>query len=292
MSLDRYGPRRLNYRDQAIYCFNRAIRANPDHIDAIYDRSLLLKEAGQLHKAVDGFAALHRLLPNDTSILREMAALLTELGRLPDAIAHYACSAAYFMSAGNPDRAFGWSELNIFVELHMVGRRWADAIATLKRIARWLYGRADESFWDCNRDRDRAPGDDDREWDPTNERPKELRENVPLRFDHDTYTLPLELRVKLGVCRVKLGHRDEALHHFKHLDDDVDPVEYYDLFQEAGDALSEAKLPAKPWPSTCASLTQTNPPKPSSIASCGSGSPPATRPSTVSATPRTATPPS
>ena len=243
MSLDRYGSRRLNYHDQAIYCLNHAIHANPNHIDVIYDRSLLLKEAGQLHKAVDGFATLHRLLPNDTSILRDMAALLTELGHLPDAIAHYAHSAAYFMSAGDPDHAFGWSELNIFVELHMMGRRWADAIATLKRIARWLYGRADESFWDCNRDRDCAPGDDDRESDSTDERRKELRQYVPLHFDPDTYTLPLELRVKLGVCHIKLGHHDEALRHFKHLDNVVDPVEYYDLFQEAGDALSEAKAP-------------------------------------------------
>ena len=233
MSLDQYGPDKQNYRDQAIYCYNRAIRANPDNIDAVYDRALPLKETGQLHKAAEGFGMLNKLLPNDMSILREIAALYIELKKIPQAIEYYNLSIEFFKTTGNADRAFGWSELNILVELYMMSKHWDDAIKVLKTNARWLYGRAEEKYWD--------KVDDDREWDKTDERRKPIREYVPVRFDKETYTLPLELRVKLGVCRVHQANVKEAMTlHFEFLNEE-DPVEYYDLFQEAGDALFAAK---------------------------------------------------
>jgi len=232
MSLDQYGPDKQNYRDQAIYCYNRAIRANPDNIDAIYDRSLLYKKNGQLNKAAEGFIALYRLLPNDMTIMREIAALYIELNKIPEAIEYYTRSVEFFMTTGNPDKAFGWSELNILVELYMMSHQWGEAIKMLKNIGRWLYGRAEEYYWDKL--------EDDREWDSTDARRRAVREYVPARFDAVTYTLPLELRVKLGVCRIKQNVKNEAMVHFEHLNE-VDSVEYYDLFQEVGDSLCEAK---------------------------------------------------
>jgi general transcription factor 3C polypeptide 3 (transcription factor C subunit 4) len=232
MSLDQYGPDKKNYRDQAIYCYNRAIRAEPDNIDAIYDRALLLKETGQLHKAAEGFGMLNKLLPNDMSILREIASLYIQLKKIPQAIEYYNRSIEFFKSTGNPDKAFGWSELNILVELYMMAEEWEVAIRILKNHARWLSGRMEEKYWERL--------EDDREWDSHDKRRKSVREYVPMRFDPKTYTLPLELRVKLGVCRLKEDDKKEAMVHFAYLDSE-DPVEYYDLFQEAGDALHSAK---------------------------------------------------
>ncbi|KAA8909852.1 hypothetical protein FN846DRAFT_888742 [Sphaerosporella brunnea] len=232
MSLEQYGPDKKNYRNQAIYCYNRAIGAEPDNIDAIYDRALLFKETGQLHKAAEGFGMLNKLLPNDMSILREIASLYIELKKVPQAIEYYNRSIEFFKSTGNPDKAFGWSELNILVELYMMVEQWEVAIKVLKNHARWLYSRSEEKYWEKL--------DDDREWDATDKRRKPVREYVPMRFDPSTYALPLELRVKLGVCRLRLGEKREAMVHFSYLDSE-DPVEYYDLFQEAGDALLNAK---------------------------------------------------
>lgn len=232
MSLDQYGPDKKNYRDQAIYCYNRAIHANPDNIDAIYDRALLLKETGQLHRAAEGFGMLNKLLPNDMSILREIAALYIELKKVPRAIEYYTRSLEFFKATGNADKTFGWSELNILVELYMMLKRWDDAIKVLKTSARWLYGRTEEKYWD--------KFSDDREWDRMDTRRQLTREYVPARFDKETYTLPIELRVKLGVCRVRGGNKKEAMVHFEFLNDE-DAVEYYDVFQEAGDALFAAK---------------------------------------------------
>ncbi|CCX13579.1 Similar to Transcription factor tau subunit sfc4; acc. no. O74458 [Pyronema omphalodes CBS 100304] len=219
MSLEQYGPDRNNYRDQAIYCFSQAIRANRDNIDAIYDRAILYKEKGDMIKAAEGFRTLHRLLPNDMTILRDIASLFIEIRQIPEAIEYYNRSIEFFVSTGNPDKLFGWSELNILVELYMMNEDWKGAIKTLRRVGRWLCGRSQETFWDKT--------DDDREWDADNTLP-------------ETYSLPTELRVKLGVCRLKTGKRGEAILHFKRLEE-VDPASYYDLFQEAGDALYEAK---------------------------------------------------
>lgn len=232
MSLDQYGEDKQNYRDQALYCYNRAIRGNSDNIDAIYDRSLLYKETGQLKKASEGFIALNRLLPNDMAILREIAGLYTELNKIPEAIEYYMCSLTHFRTTGNSDKVFGWSELNILVELYMMLHQWNEAIKTVGNVGRWLYGRAEESYWD--------ELDDDREWDSTDERRLAIPEFVTTRFDPETYALPLELRVKLGVCRIKQKNKTEAMVHFEYLNE-VDPIEYFDLFQEAGNALYDAR---------------------------------------------------
>lgn len=205
MSLDQYGPDKQSYRDQAIYCYNRAIRANPDNIDAIYDRSLLLKDAGQVSKAAEGFVMLNRLLPNDMTVLKELAGLYIELGKIPEAIEFYNRSVEFFKSTGNPDMGFGWSELNIFAELYCMEKDWAKAIQTIKSLGRWLYGRASETYWD-------QINGDDREWDE-DDRPRRclVREFEPGRFPKESYTLPLELRVKLGLCRLRIGNEEEAL---------------------------------------------------------------------------------
>lgn len=203
MSLDQFGQDKQNYQDQAIYCYNRAIRANPDNIDAIYDRSLLYKEMGQLRKAVDGFLMLNHLLPNDMAVLREIAALYIELGKVPEAIGFYERSVDFFKATGNKERAFGWSELNILVELYMMNKDWDKAITTLRTLARWLYGRAEEKYWDSFKN--------DCEWDIQESRKKQAREYVPSRFPDESYILPLELRVKLGICRLRTGDAKEAM---------------------------------------------------------------------------------
>lgn len=204
MSLAQYGPDKKNYRDQAVYCYRRAISANPDGIDLIYERSVLLKDMGQLNKAADGFAILNRLLPNDPPILREMAAVYIEMERIQDAIDLYTASVNFFKSTGNKKMAFDWSMLNILVELYMMQKRWKEAIATIKNIGRWLSGRASESYWE-------KWTDDDREWDTGPERRVHVPQYKRYKFKPETYTLPIELRVKLGICRLKLGNPTEAL---------------------------------------------------------------------------------
>jgi len=205
MSLDQYGTDNRAYKDQAVYCYNRAISAKPENIDAIYDRALLLKELGSLNKAAEGFVTLNRLLPNDMSVLKELAGLYIQMDKVPEAIEYYRRSVEHFKATGNPDNAFGWSELNIFVELYCLEKQWAKAINTIGSVGRWLYGRAVETYWD-------KINEDDREWDG-DDRPRRcmVREFEAGRFQKESYYLPLELRVKLGLCRLQLENMEEAM---------------------------------------------------------------------------------
>ncbi|PUU76293.1 hypothetical protein B9Z19DRAFT_1194856 [Tuber borchii] len=232
MSLDQYGTDNRAYKDQAVYCYNRAISAKPENIDAIYDRALLLKELGSLNKAAEGFVTLNRLLPNDMSVLKELAGLYIQMDKVPEAIEYYRRSVEHFKATGNPDNAFGWSELNIFVELYCLEKQWAKAIDTIGSVGRWLYGRATETYWD-------KINGDDREWDG-DDRPRRcmVREFEAGRFQKESYYLPLELRVKLGLCRLQQENMEEAMHHFQHLHTEArNSPTYSDLFQEVGDAL-------------------------------------------------------
>ncbi|KAF8477123.1 hypothetical protein BDZ91DRAFT_787718 [Kalaharituber pfeilii] len=228
MSIDQEGP-----NETAIYCYNRASRANPDDITIMYEKAVLYKKLGQLNKAADGFSQLAKALPNDMGVLKEIAQIYTQLHRILDAIKLYEDSIQHYQSEDLGDRGgFGWSDLNILVELYILEKRWDKAVYMTKSIGRWLWGRANDTFWD------QIQGDD-REWDEFDDSRKAVvKEYDRQKFPESTYVMPIELRVKLGICRLKLGHAEEAIKHFRYLDRH-DPSVYYDLFQETGDTLLE-----------------------------------------------------
>lgn len=118
----------------------------------------------------------------------------------------------------------------------------ADAIAAGKRLSRWLLGRKEETFWDNHRD-------DDREFDVEEDRRKDVDEYQWGLASHDPTKygegLPIEVRVKLGLLRLRLGSSQyaEAQKHFKHLLDYEDNIEYYyDLFLSVARNLDSAQL--------------------------------------------------
>lgn len=207
MSIDQEGP-----NETAVYCYNRALRASPDDISIMYEKAVLYKQMGQLNKAADGYAQLVKALPNDMSVLKEIAQLYTLLHRIPDAIEFYQDSIQHYRRVGLGSEGFGWSDLNILVELYMLERKWHEAISETKSIGRWLWGRANDMYWD------QIQGDD-KEWDEFDDSRKVVvREYVPGSHPDSSYVMPIELRVKLGVCRLKLSHAEEAMVKFHSTD--------------------------------------------------------------------------
>ncbi|KAK9475358.1 uncharacterized protein V1510DRAFT_443573 [Dipodascopsis tothii] len=233
--------------DQALYCYNRAILANGQDVEAIFERGLVFKEMGNLPKAFDAFRKLHDMLPNDLTVVRELASIYVTQRNIPTAARLYedilAESKRQKKAKGRP--VFGWSELNILAELYGRQDEYLKAIRFIKSTARWLLGRADETFWDDAPDdddeSDAVDHDTDAEFDDRRQQNAKFRA-LPRATQagwQDRYRLPLDLRAKLALYRLRLGHVDEALVHAAILTE-APPSQYADLYLDVGEALMEA----------------------------------------------------
>ncbi|CAI4062223.1 transcription factor TFIIIC subunit TFC4 SKDI_07G3010 [Saccharomyces kudriavzevii IFO 1802] len=127
---------------------------------------------------------------------------------------------------------FDWSFLNILAELflkHAVGE--VDGIKAIKKCARWVQRRELQRFWDD------VP--DDSEFD--NRRFKNSTfDSLPAIEKEKSYTIPIDIRVRLGLLRLDTDNLVEALNHFQCLYDETF-TDVADLYFEAATALTRAE---------------------------------------------------
>ena len=192
----------------AIYCLSRVINIEQGNVEARYQRAYLNRELGFLGRAATEYEQLLRYLPHDTAVLRQLAEIYIELDEVQGALQHFDDSIAYHQ-AEEPVKvtSFSWSDVNIYTELYGYQEHYELGIVKLKSLSRWLLGRKCDDVW-------ATFNKDDREWDAKDHpRRVEVAEFVPGIFAGHTYGfgLPLELRVKLGVYRLRLGHVEEAM---------------------------------------------------------------------------------
>lgn len=252
---------RASYLTDAVYCYTRIVRINPQDVEARYQRALLLRELGHNGRAALEFEQMLELVPNDTTLLRHLAEVCIDLGEINRAIEPYHQHILHSMSLDDGrDDNFTWSDVNIFVELFGYKGDYSGGVRELKMLSRYLLGREQESYWDDVQE-------DDREWDLDDDpRRTSLAEFTPGQYGREAYGegLPLELRVKLGLYRLKIdgGHSSEALvgltftsakHHTDNGQGHFDWLEpensdtgaklfdYPDLFQEVADGLLGAR---------------------------------------------------
>ncbi|KAF1946740.1 TPR-like protein [Clathrospora elynae] len=131
-----------------------------------------------------------------------------------------------------------WELVNIYLDLLDRAGSYGTGIARLKTLSRWAQGRQNETYWDEQKD--------DREFDIEDE-PRRISVPQFIRTSQDAKygsTLPLEIRVKLGLFRLRNSSDDfaEAMHHLEMLEpDDHSPGalvwDYEDLFRIIGNAL-------------------------------------------------------
>lgn len=226
----------LGHITQAIHCYTKAIaKLDGKSGQYIMERSLLYQQIKQYGRALEGFQRLHKMYPTDNSVVKNLASVYVEQKRLNDAINLYV---RILEANRNPQPnveypKFNWSELNIVSELFMSQHSWKPAIKVIKIVARWKQNREDETWWDEQ--------DDDAEFDD-NYRRKVLYARKPAQaelFMARDYSLPIDIRFKLGCFRLELDQRDEAIAHFMYLFKEKRD-EVVDLFYDAGCSL-EAK---------------------------------------------------
>ncbi|KAI0391317.1 hypothetical protein F5Y17DRAFT_441000 [Xylariaceae sp. FL0594] len=208
--------------DQSSVCYSAALRADINNRQARHGRAAIAVERRQYRTAAKDYLYLLEHGEYDVHALRsyaEMTILLASTGKRgyykpESAIEWYRRAFAYFRSHGIDDRyVLEWQDVDIFVGLLAYIGQTKDALCELKSLARWMLGRQDEDFWDDWQD-------DDREWDVDNVRRLGFEEFREGKYPESSYggSLPLELRAKLAVYRLKLGDLDEAQRHVDFFD--------------------------------------------------------------------------
>ncbi|KAI1423812.1 hypothetical protein F5Y12DRAFT_785755 [Xylaria sp. FL1777] len=241
------------FLEQAAVCYSAALRADINNRQARHGRAAIAVERGQIRTAAKDYLYLLEHGEYDVHALRsyaEMTIILASTGKRgfykPDsAIDWYYRAFAHFRANGVDDRhPFEWQDINIFVGLLAYIEHTKDALYELKLLARWLLGRSDEDFWDDWQD-------DDREWDIDNMRRTGFQDFQSGKYLESSYGsgLPLDLRTKLAVYRLKLGDLDEAHRHMEYLDPDgPNGIQILSnephLLAEVGSALYESELRA------------------------------------------------
>lgn len=208
--LERAGDDRKSALNDVIYCYSRVIDINPKNFNVRYQRAAVYRELGYNGRAVAEYERILKDQPNSPRALRHLAEVFIDLDDVQRAIDHWSESIEYFTSRDPQTvRDFSWSDANIYAELFGYVGHHKEGLNAVKSVARWLLGRKDDDFWDNFQD-------DDREWDPEDS-PRRIKTDgfIPGQWPRDSYGLglPLELRIRMGLFRLKMGekHHSEAL---------------------------------------------------------------------------------
>ena len=200
--------RQAGHVDQALYCINKAVRADKDDLDALWDRAVLLVERGRYRKAVDAFLAILDLVPHTPQVIRELGDLykkmglhhravdlyedLIELDKVeplqvqPDEDDETAAELDLGAKVVTPCR-MRYSDVNSLAALYIDTAQYERGVTIVKQCVRRLQGRANETHWDFRTD--------DIEYYESGVRAERM---------------PMELRTQLGICRLMLNQIDLA----------------------------------------------------------------------------------
>ncbi|KAF9360432.1 transcription factor TFIIIC subunit tfc4 [Mortierella sp. AD094] len=209
-------------------------KADKNDIDALWDRSIMYQILGESHKAIMGFQKILKTKQHYMPALEELVKIYSSLDQdhkryrenMHQAMVDY--EAAYLHYSSLPDRfanpsgdpfdvtdeidganlqnePFGYSALNMLSELYIMFEEYEKPIQMIKVWSRRLQKRSHQTWWDDYKD--------DREFD-TDMDDEELQASLG---ENRTRGLPVDLRVKLGICRLMLEEVKEAKAQFKYL---------------------------------------------------------------------------
>lgn len=181
----------------------------------------------------------------DTEVLKIMAMMGTSTPKqtkrhLSKVIDEFDQAIDVYTGPGRDPRTsdLDWELINIYLDLMDRTGNYDHALKRLKDLSRWKQGRRNETYWDTQKD--------DREFD-IDDIPRRVevfdfkRKSKSAKYGE---SLPLEIRVKMGLFRLRRSADDyaEAMYHLEMLaPDDKSPDalmwDYLDLFRVIADAL-------------------------------------------------------
>ncbi|OMJ21971.1 General transcription factor 3C polypeptide 3 [Smittium culicis] len=214
-------------RDQTLYCLGKACIADKKDIKVWLQRLSLFEQLQNNQMIGVCYSGILKIQPLNINLIRKALPLFVHtLNDTNQPIKWLSILIKYYWFINRRKKSkplsakkFSYSDLNMLIELRIVREEYEEAISDLKRGSRLIQGRANEIYWE----------------------PLELADNKDLEFAQDSNTLPIELIVKLGQCRVMTGNLDAAKKHFESLFEL--PVDgYADLYQDVANTYYQKKM--------------------------------------------------
>ncbi|AOW00997.1 hypothetical protein B0I72DRAFT_143084 [Yarrowia lipolytica] len=226
--------------DQAIYCYSKVIQVDPGDESALTERAGLYMDKDMWKKAEQDLKRLLEMQPGDEAVVRTLGYVYTRQGREADAIELYEgiLQERLESRAGENEvlQPFTFTQLNYLLDMYVRTESWGKVLIKGKAVARWLLGRADETYWDEH------ALETDAEFD---ERRKSVKRSQ--NRDPESYRLPVEIRSHICIARLKMGDANglqEARHHLDMFLEE-DSAVFADIFLTLGQAFLNANLYAE-----------------------------------------------
>ncbi|KAL2884530.1 Transcription factor tau 131 kDa subunit [Ceratocystis lukuohia] len=194
-------------------CYSAALRADSKNIAARVGRAAVCLEQNQVSLAIADYRMVLNQTPLDIDVIRKLADACLDSPNIqtaaPVAIKAYQEFIEFEMSQiDEKHRKFSWNDVIFYTELLSASNQFYEAIGEVKRLSRWLLSMPEDPFW-------RTWTLDDREFDVQNTRRAEVYEGTLALVSYDEDQLPIQLRVRLGTNRLKLGDAEEGLRHLE-----------------------------------------------------------------------------
>lgn len=222
-------------------CFSAALRADPHNREARLGKAAVCHSQGHYSQAILEYNYLLRQRPADLDIVRKLAETCADgkenISNNASAKTAYRRFFDSVIPYGPGDRFEGlWYDIGIYADLCASSGSYRETIKELKALARWMVGRVSEQYWDYVQD-------DDREWDIDSSRRSQCTDFTDSLFSPSRYgeSLPLDLRMRLAMLRLRLLDKGEAMRHLNYLDHSTQdtrdfvgefPAVAYDLAEE------------------------------------------------------------
>ena len=184
-------------------CLRAILQLDANDYDARSQKLEIESKLGNISGSIKLCRRMLTIRPDDDDILKIMARMGTkstkmERMHLERIIASFDTSITYFLANDEPATSrLDWSLLNIYLDLLHRHSEYDRGLSRLHFIARWIQGRKEETYWDDQLD--------DREFD-VEDAPRRMAVSEFSRRSQKTKygkTLPWEIRVKMGLFRVR-----------------------------------------------------------------------------------------